>query len=83
MLGRLGLCLLRQSGVWKWAFELTLAVEGEAPGGVGLLGEVSHSPAAGIGTTGNKELAIYSLVTKDSQKLQLGSWLWMAYVRVA
>lgn len=55
-----------------------MAVEGEAPGGVGLLGEVSHSPAAGIGTTGDKELAIYSLVTKDSQKLQLAvgcEWL--------
>lgn len=32
-------------------FALTLAVEGEAPGGVGFLSEVCHSPAASISTT--------------------------------
>lgn len=42
-------------------FELTLAVEDEAPGGVGLLSEMSHSPAVAIGTTRDKEVAILLL----------------------
>lgn len=33
------------------AFALTLAVEGEAPGGVGFLSEVRDSPATSISTT--------------------------------
>ena len=70
------LCPLGLSGV----FELTLAVEGEAPGGFGLLSKVSHSPAAAISTTRDKEATIYYL---DLPKLQLGSWTRVTYFRVA
>lgn len=63
--------------------ELTLVVVGEVSGGVGLISQLVHSPAAAIGTTREKEVPICYLATKDFQKLQPGSWLRITYFRVA